>query len=315
LTNRKKTMPLPGFCHDKTGLEILARARENPRDITPRLVLADWLEGLGSSMAGKFARIIRRSLENDELLLIKPRYAARLHPLVGFLRGWPHAGSFDQSDPVAMAWLCTPDTIPIAPGNLIEMLPVPAMIGENGPIQPFLISKTVITKRQWHGYLGRNLSSRQNPNHPANGVPESKVLDFCQALSALSGMMVSVPSRSEWDHACQTTNSTYKEKIGFGLKSVVQSKEMAKYAWTRGGTPRREDGVFTLPEVCTKLPNPWGIFDMCGLVTQWCYVPWLENPLLPCAAWQIAVLTRYGYRSVNDAPAAKGIRIMARARE
>jgi hypothetical protein len=76
-------MALPDFCHEPTGLDLLALARANPADKFHRLILAFWMEGLGD-------------------------------PLAGFLRSLPHVRHFDQTDPITLAWLPIPDVIQLA---------------------------------------------------------------------------------------------------------------------------------------------------------------------------------------------------------
>ena len=263
-------MPLPDFCHDQNGLVILAQARANPRDSIHLMVLADWLEGLGDGMAGKFAKIMRRSLETDELLLVNEKYAERLHPLVGFLRGWPHARQIDQKDPVAVAWLSTPDVIPVAPGEFIEMVPVPF----DG--STFLISKTVITKRQWYSYLGKKLPAGQNPNHPVTGIPAEKVIRFCSDLAKATGRKVQLPDKKRWMFAAaagKSPSTGYHHKYSIAIWDSDLLISDSKFGWTRHGTPQK-NYRFLPQEVCTKMPGRWGIFDMIGLVTEWC---WEEN--------------------------------------
>ena len=308
-------MAIPTWCHDGTALDLLRVARSQPKDPLPRQILAAWLQdnavATGDEDSCDLSEALQKSFSTDKLVLLPRKTARRLRPFVGALQGWLHAGNFDQSDPVAMAWLCTAHTIPLGPGNLIEMVPVPAETGEDGPNQPFLISKTVITKRQWHGYLGRSLNSKQNPNHPARVVSERKVLDFCNMITVRGGMVVRVPTEKEWQHACWTTNKNYRDRL------ESSRLELEKHAWTRTNTPQLPDAIenrnfhskFIMPEVCTKRPNPWGIFDMCGLVSQWQFNSY-RNELVHESATSITINTPKGHMHLHDAPGSRGIRLV-----
>jgi len=325
-------MPLPDFCHDPTGLEILALARANPREIVHRVILADWLDGLGDKMAGKFARILRKSMGTNRLLAVKERYAERLHPLVGFRRGWPHARQFDQTDPVAVAWLSTPDVIQLAPGNFIELVRVPVVEGPRdfpamalrrykyGADLPmrvpqrlgrYSLAKTVLTKRQWYAHLGKKLPSGQNPDHPATGIPAEKAREFCRGLSKAAGRKVRLPNAMEWRIACWNTENVER------IKRLEKDKdEVRRMGWTRNNTPRTAftRGSYIRQEVCTRKPNPLGFFDMCGLVSEWCQDSLIgDDDLYEVSAtclpyWDINLIGSAPW--CWDAPWSGGIRIL-----
>ncbi len=81
---------------------------------------------------------------------------------------------------------------------------------------------------------------------------------------------------------------------------------MERHAWTRDWTPIKNNR-FLPQEVCAKMPNPWGVFDMCGLVTEWCKTN--GNYEAKCVK-RGAIKNRYRYVWCNYTPFEEGIRIV-----
>lgn len=91
-------------------------------------------------------------------------------------------------------------------------------------------------------------------NWPSNGHDKVDAI-IKGARNALGGIMVDLPTHSEWEYACRAGSST---KYCNGDTEA----DLAKVAWYKGNATE-------VHEVGTKEPNAWGMYDMHGNVAEW----------------------------------------------
>jgi formylglycine-generating enzyme required for sulfatase activity len=91
---------------------------------------------------------------------------------------------------------------------------------------------------------------------PVICITHHSAMEYCRWLSAKTGKVYRLPTEAEWEYACRAgTTTTYS----FG----DDPSKLGDYAWYVENAEHPE-------RVGKKKPNPWGLFDMHGNVSEWC---------------------------------------------
>jgi len=140
-------------------------------------------------------------------------------------------------------------------------------------VSSFYVDKYLVTQEQYQRVMGDNPSRWKGAKNPVEQVRWSDAARFCNERSRLEGLQpcynletweckfdtngYRLPTEAEWEYACRAGTQT---AYFFGSNPL----KLADYAWfdkNSGGHPH---------PVGQKRPNPWGLYDMCGNVWQWC---------------------------------------------
>jgi formylglycine-generating enzyme required for sulfatase activity len=92
--------------------------------------------------------------------------------------------------------------------------------------------------------------------YPAISMTEHAASKYCQWLSAQTGNFYRLPTEAEWEYAARAGSTT---TYFWG----DDPSQIGKYSWYFDNS----DGK-TQP-VGKKLPNPWGLYDICGNAAEW----------------------------------------------
>jgi formylglycine-generating enzyme required for sulfatase activity len=141
-------------------------------------------------------------------------------------------------------------------------------------LSPFLIDRHLVTQALYTQVMGENPSRWKAPRNPVEQVRWSDAVRFCNRRSELDHLQpcynltnwtcdfaatgYRLPTEAEWEYACRAGAGT-----SFFFDDTPE--RLGDYAWfdrNAGGRPH---------PVGEKRPNPWGLYDMCGNVWQWCH--------------------------------------------
>ena len=171
---------------------------------------------------------------------------------------WIQPGTFKMGSPES------------APGHRSNEVPQHEVTISRG----FWLGKYEITQLQWFALMGTTPWSgasyvRSNADNPAVYISWDDVQKLIRCLNTNVGSSVyRLPTEAEWEYACRAGTAT---EWSFG----DAAGELGHYAWHRDNT--WNVGLRYAQSVGTKRPNPWGLFDMHGNVSEWVQDRWLRS--------------------------------------
>jgi formylglycine-generating enzyme required for sulfatase activity len=138
----------------------------------------------------------------------------------------------------------------------------------------FYMSKFEVTQAQWEAVMNTTpwsgkMNVNEGDNYPATYISWYNAINFINKLNQLdTEHSYRLPSEAEWEYCCRAGSST-------NYSCGNNYNQLLDYAWVWNST---HDINENYPhQVGTKLPNPWGLYDMHGNAYEWCQDEWHEN--------------------------------------
>ena len=151
----------------------------------------------------------------------------------------------------------------------------------------FYLQTTEVTQSQWRAVMGDNPSYFNDcgPDCPVEKVSHTEALEYISRLNELDpGSDYRLPTEAEWEYACRagTDGPLYLKPDDPDLADTADVLDrIAWYGDNSYGPPGRGEDCFqrvsgdkafcgTHP-VGRKEPNAWGLYDLLGNVSEWCW--------------------------------------------
>jgi len=142
-------------------------------------------------------------------------------------------------------------------------------------VSTFYIAKHEVTQREYQNVIGKNPSYFKGPDLPVENVSWFDAIEYCNVLSRREGLTLAytirgsgsnrvviwnknangyrLPTEEEWEYACRA-NTTTPYNTGETI-----TRDMSNYFGKR------------TVNVGSYAPNDWGLYDMHGNVSEWCW--------------------------------------------
>ncbi|WP_017655656.1 bifunctional serine/threonine-protein kinase/formylglycine-generating enzyme family protein [Fortiea contorta] len=139
-------------------------------------------------------------------------------------------------------------------------------------IQPFYMSKFLITQKHYQALMNSNPSGFIGALKPVERVSWNDARAFCAQLSRQTGKSYQLPTEAQWEYACRagTTTPFY---FGATITSALGNYDANfTYGLAHKGNYHQET-----TDVGSFPPNAFGLYDMHGLVWEWCQDAYFPN--------------------------------------
>jgi formylglycine-generating enzyme required for sulfatase activity len=117
-------------------------------------------------------------------------------------------------------------------------------------------SKVDAVTRPTAQYIDLSWNMGKDGGYPVNSMSQDAALMFCRWLYEKTGDFYRLPTEAEWEYACRAGSQT---TYFFGNDPAL----LGQYAWLKTNSKNKYQ------KVGQKKPNPWGLYDILGNVSEW----------------------------------------------
>lgn len=156
-----------------------------------------------------------------------------------------------------------PDSLSLLPGNKVEWVAASKPAHQVIITNPFYICRYEVTQKQFRDVKGGGLTpvTDDGTRYPATQIPWNACVDFCYRLTETGtnlpdGAKIRLPTEAEWEYACRAGTTTR-----FWLGNQIGPQQASL----------RNSGRRMKIEPVNKFqPNPFGLYNVHGNVSEWC---------------------------------------------
>jgi formylglycine-generating enzyme required for sulfatase activity len=143
----------------------------------------------------------------------------------------------------------------------------------------FSIARYEVPQNLYEAVVGANPSRWKGPRNSAEMMTWRHALEFCRKITQLlreakligADVEIRLPTEAEWEYCCRAGTTT---AYSFGEQARADGDEENKatlldpYGWHTGNAAGND------PPVGALKPNPWGLYDMHGYLSEYCLDAW-----------------------------------------
>lgn len=148
--------------------------------------------------------------------------------------------------------------------------------------KPFAMSRYEVPQNLYEFVMGENPSRWKGPRNSAEMMTWQEANTFCERLTERlrqkkligDSELIRLPTEAEWEYCCRAGTKT---AYSFG-ESATRPGDVGKsasildaYAWHTGNAAGND------PPVGALKPNPWGLYDMHGYLSEFVADNWHDN--------------------------------------
>lgn len=159
--------------------------------------------------------------------------------------------------------------------NLIE-------VSGFGTLRPFYLASTEVTQQEYFAVMGENPSESLGDSKPVHNVSIYDAMKYCNKLSKKEGLSPYYIF-TDFQVICNKNSLGYRlptpDEWVLAGGDLMNCRNLDDFAWYKKTGKK-------LMEVGQKLPNQYGLYDMLGNVSEWC--------------WDDGIFSDYGGNFKND---------------
>jgi formylglycine-generating enzyme required for sulfatase activity len=129
----------------------------------------------------------------------------------------------------------------------------------------FAVARYEVPQNLWEVVMGSNPSKWKGPRNSVEMLSFAEAQDFCHKTTQLmrlatlikENQVVRLPSEAEWEYFARAGTETI-----YSFGDAVD--KLDDYGWHTGNAAGND------PPVGAKKPNPWGLYDIHGYLSEWC---------------------------------------------